>query len=154
MYKKFAIKIKCMQCIIFLWQEAQRCVCLLLLKTNNKMCAACVLLAALVKQLLSGSADLGVHWGSICPAVSVVSVVDCLSSCRWDLKSSTTDLSAVWQTSQDEERFKHQKKGTAKREIAGRKIRARKMEKAEEKYLRARWSVGVTCHIWWPTPSS
>lgn len=35
--------------------------------------------------------------------------------------------------------FKHQKKrGTAKREMAGREMRRRKIEKEEEKYLRVR----------------
>lgn len=148
--KKFAIKISIMQCIIFLWQRAQRCVCncviIVQCKLYNNMCPVCVVPRfGQTPPLISGTVELGGHWGSICPGLV------CLSTCRWGLESSTTGLSASWQIGQNKSHFEHLRKEAAKREIAVRKIRVRK---EKEKYQRVSWRVRVTYHIWWLIPAS
>lgn len=92
------------------------------------MCCLCVIPRfGQTPPLISETVDLERHRGSICPGV------DCLSACRRGLESSTTGLSASWQTGQNKARFKHLSMGAAKREIAGRKMRVRKIEKGKEK---------------------
>ena len=69
------------------------------------MCRVCVIPRfGQTPPLISWSVDLEGHWGSICPGV------DRLSACRWGLESSTTGLSASWQTGQNKACFKDLRK--------------------------------------------
>lgn len=119
-------------------------VCLLSVRENK--IRACSSFLGQTRPLISGTVDLGGHWGSICPGL------EWLSTCWWDWESSTTGLSAHCQTGQNKFLFKPLREEAAKRTIAVRKIRVRK-EKGK-KYQRASWCVRATYHIWWLIPAS